>query len=492
MDAAVLLFLSSGLFLGWSLGANDAANVFGTAVGTRMVRFTTAAIICGVFVVLGAVISGAGPAHTLGKLGSINALPGAFMAALSAALTVYLMTNAGLPLSTTQAIVGAIVGWNLFSGSLTDIGTLVTLTLTWVICPVLAAVIAAGLYRAITAGLRVAQLHLLRLDAYTRAGLMLAGAFGAYSLGANNIANVMGVFVPVSPFTAFSLGGVTVSPVQQLFLLGAIAIAVGVFTYSKGVMMTIGRDLATLSPIAAFVVVLAHSIVLFLFASQGLEHLLARAGLPTIPLVPVSSSQAVVGAIIGIGLLKGGAGIRGHLLGGIALSWLATPAIAGLVCFIALFFLQNVFSQQVYRPVVYELSEAVLERLESEGIDVSPVRDLTGALLLSTPRLREALEERVDLTGDELRAFVGFAEIDRIEIDKSKLSRLGEDLLTDGQRAALARLAGRTFNHRWMLDDALARESDEWKARPATTVNKLFNRRLDEKRRAIYTLLRVE
>ena len=493
MDPAVLLFLSSGLFLGWSLGANDAANVFGTAVGTRMVRFTTAAIICGVFVVLGAMISGAGPAHTLGKLGSINALPGAFMAALSAALTVYLMTKAGLPVSTTQAIVGAIVGWNLFSGSLTDTATLITLILTWVICPVLAAVIAAGLYKAITAGLRKAKLHLLRLDAYTRAALMLAGAFGAYSLGANNIANVMGVFVPVSPFTAFSLGGgVTVSPVQQLFLLGAIAIAVGVFTYSKGVMMTIGRDLATLSPIAAFVVVLAHSIVLFLFASQGLEHLLARAGLPTIPLVPVSSSQAVVGAIIGIGLLKGGAGIRGRLLGGIALSWLATPAIAGLVCFIALFFLQNVFSQQVYRPVVYELSEAVLERLESEGIDVSPVRDLTGTLLVSTPRLRAALKDRVDLTGDELRAFVGFAEIDRIEIDKSKLSRLSEGLLTDGQRAALARLAGRSFNHRWMLDDALARASDEWKARPATTVNKLFNRRLDEKRRAIHTLFRVE
>ena len=71
MDVAVLIFLSSGLFLGWSLGANDAANVLGTAVGTRMVRFTTAALICSVFVILGAVVSGAGAAHTLGKLGEI-------------------------------------------------------------------------------------------------------------------------------------------------------------------------------------------------------------------------------------------------------------------------------------------------------------------------------------------------------------------------------------------------------------------------------------
>ena len=66
----LLIFLSSGLFMGWSLGANDAANIFGTAVGTRMIRFRTAALICGLFVIIGAVFSGAGAAHTLGELGS--------------------------------------------------------------------------------------------------------------------------------------------------------------------------------------------------------------------------------------------------------------------------------------------------------------------------------------------------------------------------------------------------------------------------------------
>ena len=75
MDLTIIVFLLGGLFLGWSLGANDAANVFGTAVGTRMIRFKTAAIVCGIFVILGAVISGAGTTETLGKLGAINALP---------------------------------------------------------------------------------------------------------------------------------------------------------------------------------------------------------------------------------------------------------------------------------------------------------------------------------------------------------------------------------------------------------------------------------
>ena len=78
MDLVIVIFLLGGLFLGWSLGANDAANVFGTAVGTRMIRFKTAAIVCGLFIIIGAVISGAGTTETIGKLGSINALPGAF------------------------------------------------------------------------------------------------------------------------------------------------------------------------------------------------------------------------------------------------------------------------------------------------------------------------------------------------------------------------------------------------------------------------------
>ncbi len=130
MDVAVIIFLSSGLFLGWSLGANDAANVFGTAVGTRMVRFGTAAVICSVFLILGAVISGGGAAHTLGKLGAVNALGGSFTAAGAAALAVYLMTKAGLPVSTTQAIVGAIIGWNLFTETRTDTATLITILST--------------------------------------------------------------------------------------------------------------------------------------------------------------------------------------------------------------------------------------------------------------------------------------------------------------------------------------------------------------------------
>ena len=343
MDPLVLIFLTSGLFLGWALGANDAANVFGTAVGTKMVKFRTAAIICSVFVILGALISGAGASHTLGKLGAISALPGAFMTALSAAIAVYSMTKSGLPVSTSQAIVGAIIGWNLFSNNPTDSSTLLKILSTWVLCPVLSAIVAVILLKTIKIIGKRLNVHMIAADAYTRASLIFAGAFGAYSLGANNIANVVGVFIPAKPFPDIVAGGFVFNSTQQLFLMGGLAISVGVFTYSRGVMMTVGGNLGRLSSTSAFVAVMSHSIVLFLFASRGLETWLAGHGLPTIPLVPVSSSQAVVGAIVGISILQGTTGIRWAVLGKIIAGWIATPFVAGTMCFIGLFFLQNVF-----------------------------------------------------------------------------------------------------------------------------------------------------
>ncbi|MFR8206719.1 MAG: inorganic phosphate transporter [Alphaproteobacteria bacterium] len=106
--------------------------------------------------------------------------------------------------------------------------------------------------------IRRSHLHILRQDSYTRFGLIVAGAFGAYALGANNIANVMGVFVPSSPFTNLDLGyGLVLTGTQQLFLLGALAICVGVFTYSHHVINTVGNNLMRMSPLVAFVVVLS-------------------------------------------------------------------------------------------------------------------------------------------------------------------------------------------------------------------------------------------
>jgi inorganic phosphate transporter, PiT family len=347
----ILLFLTSGLFLGWSLGANDAANIFGSAVGSKLVSFRKAAIIASVFVILGAVIQGAGASGTLGKLGAVNAIGGSFTVALAAAVTVYLMTKFALPVSTTQAIVGAIIGWNFFTGNHTDSKTLTQIITTWISGPVLGAVFAIILFIIVKAIKKNSSMHLIRFESLIRTGLIIVGAFGAYSLGANNIANVMGVFIPSFNLRELNLELISLSSAQQLFLLGGLSIAAGILTYSKKVIETVGSNIVELSSEAAFVVVLALSIVLFIFSSSGLSSIFVRFGLPPIPMVPVSSSQVIIGCVIGIGLYKGARNINFRILGEISAGWIATPILSGIIAFISLFFIKNIFGIEVGRMV---------------------------------------------------------------------------------------------------------------------------------------------
>lgn len=372
----ILFFLSSGLFLGWSLGANDAANIFGTAVGTRMVRFKTAAIVASIFVIIGAVFQGAGASQTLGRLGSVSTLAAAFTVALSAALTVYWMTKMSLPVSTSQAIVGAIIGWNFYTNNPTDLNSLTKIVSTWISGPILGGVFAVLLFMLVRLLTKKINIHLLYKDSYIRYGLLLVGAFGAYSLGANNVANVMGVFVSAVDLPTIDLGIFHLDGTQQLFLIGGIAIAVGIATYSKHVMETVGNTLMPLTPEAAIVVVLSQALVLFIFSSQGLSDAFQSVGLPAIPLVPVSSSQIVIGSIIGIGIYKGGKQIKFNILGGISLGWIATPIVAGILAFFMLFFVNNVFKQDVGgdRTLVVKTEKTSLDSV-SKADSISQMTD---------------------------------------------------------------------------------------------------------------------
>ncbi|MCQ2914158.1 MAG: inorganic phosphate transporter [Alphaproteobacteria bacterium] len=494
MGITGLVFLSSGLFLGWSLGANDAANIFGTAVSTRMVRFKTAAIVCSIFIALGAVISGVGAAHTLGSLGTVSAIAGSFTTALAAAFTVYSMIKCGLPVSVSQAVVGSIIGWNLFTDSVTDVNSVVKIASTWAACPLLSAIVAASIYMALNKTVRSAKVHLLRRDYCTRVAMILTGAFGAYSLGANNMANVVGVFVPVAPFVDFNFGSFSFSAIQQLFFVGSIATAIGVFTYSHKVMGTVGKGLMPLSPFAAWVVVVAQSLVLFMFASEGLEYFLASHHMPTIPLVPVSSTQAVVGAIIGIGLCKGAAkNIKWIVVGRIVCGWIITPIIAATICFFALFFMQNVFSQKVYTPKFYDLSEKVIQKIsDSEKIPFHQLILLKGEKYNSGNEFIKAAKERVGkIDSAKQQRILNLAEKINVFIDLEKANKLDQNILTPEKIEHVKQLAGLKFSYRWELQDALVKISPDWSYKSESVLNKKYNKELSIQLKEVENLFSV-
>lgn len=479
----IFFFLSSGLFLGWSLGANDAANIFGTAVGTKMVRFKVAAITASIFVTLGAVIGGAGATHTLGKLGGVNAIAGAFMVAFAAAFTVFMMTKYRLPVSTSQAIVGAIIGWNIYAEMLTDANSLTKILSTWVLCPVISAVFAIALYLGIKWLRGIFRVNIFRDDMFTRIGLIAIGAFGAYSLGANNIANVMGVFVSAEPFAPLDVFGLfTLSGAQILFLIGGIAISVGIITYSHKVMDTVGGSLLKLSPITALIVVVAESVVLYIFSSVSLESWLIGHGLPSIPLVPVSSSQAVVGAVIGIGMMKNFRLIRLKVLGEIALGWVITPISAGIITFVFLFFLQNVFNNKVYTEADYRINDKAIAHLKNSNIDDPVLEKISGKVYNSEFEMYDDIQQNSGLSRSQAATIIGAAKLDPIMVDSTLLAnKVDSTWLSPRQFAALNSMRNQKFDYSWAFSDELGHKSIAWKKKETSLKNKNYNKAINEK-----------
>lgn len=310
----------AGVFLGWGLGANDAANVFGTAVSAQMVRWRTAAILIAGFALLGALLQGGGGLDTYTRL-SAQDTTSAFYTALAAGIAVLLLTMLHLPVSTSQAAVGAILGIGFariqtgaMDTSALDLGGLWRIVACWIGTPIGACLLVLVLHPVLAALVRWWHPHFLVYDAWMRVLLILAGVYGAYALGANNVANVTGVFYGAGTFGDPG----TETARSWALLVGGASIGLGALTYSRHVMLMVGQGIVQLDAFSSFLVVLSQAATVHLYAKVG---------------VPVSTSQAVVGAVIGIGLLQGARTIRGWAVLKILSGWIVTPVIAMAVAY---------------------------------------------------------------------------------------------------------------------------------------------------------------
>ncbi|MFO7607597.1 MAG: inorganic phosphate transporter, partial [Candidatus Krumholzibacteriia bacterium] len=226
-----------------------------------------------------------------------------------------------------------------------------------------------------------------------------------------------------------------------------------------------------------------------------LQQALIAAGLPAIPLVPVSSSQAVVGAILGIGLLKGGRGIRFNVLGGIAGGWVATPVAAGVLALLLLFVMDNVFDLRVSKPVTYRIDAAVLAELESRGLPTAgldQLEPLAGFSGTNAQLLKERVRERTAWSDGAAAEVVEVARLAPLHIDPAIIAEtVDRHWLTVNQLMALRDLRGRTYERAWELHRALAAITPDWRARPDVPANRAWNRELDRKREYLGRLFAV-
>ena len=298
--------LLGGVFLGWSLGSNDSANLFGTGVAAKVVQYRTAVVLISVFVVVGALAEGYKNMDTVGAMSKMTPIT-AFIATFSAGICVAIFSYLSLPVSTSQAIMGAVLGIGLISG-IPDLTKLYKVFLCWVLTPIGSAVLSIVLYPFFARIFKRILSDIQYRHIFIKTALITAGCYGAYSLGSNNVANVTGVYVGSGMLTPF-----------QAALMGSLSIAFGVLTYSRKVMDTIGKKIVELDGYSAFIAELSAAATVHLFTQVG---------------VPVSTSQAIVGGVTGVGIMKSVRTVKKRTLVEIAIGWISTPLSSGMVAYI--------------------------------------------------------------------------------------------------------------------------------------------------------------
>ncbi|MGM0381113.1 MAG: inorganic phosphate transporter [bacterium] len=332
----IISFLKTlcGGYLAWGMGANDCANVFGPHVGSNLLDYRTCVIIFCVFVVIGSVGYGQSmvtdAASVMPKRDVIKGISSwklvnlAVLVTFSAGLAVNIATAFGIPTSTSQGSIGAFFGLSIALGIQGgDLGGLPPwldfgkMVLSWVISPFFAAFTGFILEKY---GRRFADQVVTNernFNLIIRVLLVLAGIYGAFILGASHAGIAVAPFYTAGIFAPLqnSLGlGIPAKAWAAGF--GGVAIALGAATYAHKVIYSVGVQITTLDPFSAFSSVVAMSICVNLFKNYG---------------VPVSSSQAIVGAVAGVGLTRGARAVSYGKLQSIAIGWVATPLFPAVI-----------------------------------------------------------------------------------------------------------------------------------------------------------------
>ncbi len=242
MDFLSILLILVSLYIGWNIGANNSADCLGASVGAGILNYKKAALLAGIFALIGAFLQGGRTINTVGtSIINPNALSllGVVCALLGAALLVTFFTQKGIPVSVTHAVIGSLVGVGLVTNSFINWGVILKMFFAWVLTPISAAIFSYVAYRIIAYFFRNFNLSFVQKNLYL--AVIGSGIFLSYTLGANNIGNAMGFVVSTK-----------VMGVMTASLLGGMFLAFGSISFSKNVMKTVGNRITDLDSWMAF------------------------------------------------------------------------------------------------------------------------------------------------------------------------------------------------------------------------------------------------
>ncbi len=160
--------------------------------------------------------------------------------------------------------------------------------------------------------------------------MMVTACAMAFAHGSNDVANAVG---PVAAVVSIVNSGGVVGQQSQLapwiLLLGGSGIVVGLLTYGKRVMATIGKRITELTPSRGFAAELAAAATVVLASGTGL---------------PISTTHTLVGAVLGVGLARGIAALDMNVVRTILLSWIVTLPAGALLAILFFYILKALFS----------------------------------------------------------------------------------------------------------------------------------------------------
>lgn len=240
------------------------------------------------------------------------------VALVSAGLFVTLATFSSIPVSTSQSIIGGVTGVGLgivgFRGQYFQLRILARIVGSWLICPILTMIMAFIIYFAVTWTLRKLK-NLYFANRILMILVVCSACYVAYSLGANDVGNAIGPLLSKFPDRGI-----------QLALLGGGALAVGAITFGRRVTETVGKSITPLDLGGAFAAQLSAAFGVHYFSMLG---------------IPVSTSQAVVGAVIGVGLVKGARAVSAKRIIQIMIGWVLSPTCAAIFAALSYYLLSR-------------------------------------------------------------------------------------------------------------------------------------------------------
>lgn len=160
--------------------------------------------------------------------------------------------------------------------------------------------------------------------------LMVVTACGmAFAHGSNDVANAIG---PVAAVISIAQEGALTqeSPVSiWILLFGGMGIVVGLATYGRHVIATVGSKITHLTPSRGFAAELAAATTIVIASGTG---------------IPVSTTHTLVGAVLGVGMARGISAIDLGVVGRIFLSWIITIPAGAILAIVFFFLLKFIFA----------------------------------------------------------------------------------------------------------------------------------------------------